>query len=108
MKTSLESINEMYDKMSNNGWKINEKLKWGYFFFSKSETELKNIYSELVNHQYKIEEIFKNENNYWVMQVFKIEILEPDKLFRRCVAFNELADCFNSFYDGWDVGKLNS
>ena len=91
--------------MEMEGWDTTQSLKWGFFFFGKNEDYLKGIYSELADHNYKIEELFKNEDGEWVLQVSKIEAMPSDKLFRRCIAFNELAETYNSYYDGWDVGK---
>lgn len=78
-------------------------LKWGGSFFSNSEENLKDIYSELVDHDYEVVEVHQNEDCKWVLQVCKTEVLAADKLYRRCVSFNELAESFDSYFDGWDV-----
>ena len=105
MECNEENINSAFSKMESEGWKIKEPLKWGFFFFSNEEDNLKSIFSELSDHNYKIESTHKNEDNEWVMQVSKTEVLAPDKLHRRNIAFNELADAYGYYYDGWDVGK---
>ena len=91
--------------MENEGWKIQEPLIWGFFFFSNKKENLHSVFSELEDHGYIIKSIHKNEDNEWVMQASKIESLTPDKLHRRNIAFNELAEVHDSYYDGWDVGK---
>jgi hypothetical protein len=70
-----------------------------------NEENVKGIFSELVDHEYKVENVSDNEEE-WVLQVSKVESLTPDKLHRRNVAFNELAKAYNAFYDGWDVGQV--
>lgn len=105
MECNEESIISIFSKMEADGWDTQKPLKWGFFFFSNEEENLHSIFSELSDHDYKIENIHKNEDNEWVMQVSKTEILTSDKLHRRNMAFNELAEAYGSYYDGWDVGK---
>jgi hypothetical protein len=105
MLPNLDSINEMFIKMESNGWNTSEPLKWGFFFFSQHKSSLSQIFSELAEYDYQIENIHQNDGVSWVMQVSKVETLLPEKLFKSCVAFNELASAYNSDYDGWDSGQ---
>jgi len=105
MEPSQQDIDEIYSQMENGGWDTASDLKWGFFFFSEAEDKLKDIYSELADHDYSIENVRKNEDGEWILQVSKVEALAPDKLFRRCVAFNELAAAYGAHFDGWDVEK---
>ena len=58
-------------------------------------------------HDYKVENFEKNDGNEWTLKVSKIDILTPEKLHKRNIAFNELAGyCDVKLYDGWDVEKL--
>jgi hypothetical protein len=106
MEPNQDSIDAMYAKMEDNGWNTAKPLKWGFFFFSKDEGNLKGIYAELMDHSYNVESVHQNEDGDYVLQVSKVEILPSDKLFRRCHAFNELAEAYDSLYDGWDVGEV--
>ncbi|MBF9222085.1 ribonuclease E inhibitor RraB [Hymenobacter ruricola] len=107
MNASLESVVDMFRKMEANGWDINSALKWGFFFFDKDKDKLLDVFSELEDSQYKIEELHQADAGDWVLQVSKIDTLTPEKLHRRNLAFNELAaHCGVELYDGWDVGKV--
>lgn len=107
MNASLESVNEMFRKMEAEGWNVNAHLKWGFFFFDKDKDKLLNVFSELEESSYSIEELHQADDGDWILQVSKIDTLTPEKLHRRNIAFNELADrCDVELYDGWDVGKV--
>lgn len=105
MKPDIESVMATYKKMGKNGWNVKGPLKWGFFFFSKSRDNLDKIYSELKDYHYSLDRIEKNDDGEWVLQVSKIEVLAPEKLHRRNVSFVDLAEKYDSIYDGWDVGK---
>jgi hypothetical protein len=105
MESNLEKIKSMFDKIQENGWDIMHPLKWGFFFVSREEEKLKQVYEELKNHGYILESIHQPDNITWVLQVSKIETLVPEKLHRRNISFNDLASIYDSEYDGWDVGK---
>lgn len=105
MEPNEENLTSIFLQMENEGWDINSTLKWGFFFYSDLEENLMGVYSELVDHNYKIEHLHKNEGDEWALYISKVEPLASDKLHRRNIAFNELAEAYNSYYDGWDVGK---
>ena len=105
MNPDLNSINNVFAKMDSNDWGITGDLKWGFFFFSSEKGYLDQIFLELKEHSYVVENIYQNENHEWILQVSKIEVLEPEKLYRRCLAFNQLAETYNAYFDGWDVGN---
>lgn len=105
MESNLEKIKSMFDKMQENGWDITQPLKWGFFFVSREEKNLKQIYEELKNHGYILESIHQFDDSIWVLQTSKTEVLVPEKLHRRNISFNELASVYDSEYDGWDAGK---
>ena len=65
------------------------------------------IYAELSEYGYSVQELHQSDDGMWVLQISKTEILHLEKLHRRNIAFNELADyCNVSLYDGWDVGRV--
>lgn len=76
----------------------------GYFFFSEAEDKLLQVYAELVGHGYRLED-FERRDSAWMLHVSKSEALPADKLYRRCLAFNTLAEACQADFDGWDVGK---
>ena len=108
MKPNKENLKCIFNRMESDGWDVTKSLKWGFFFFSKKEENLYKIFGELSDHKYNLESIHKNEDNWWVMQVSKIEPLTYNKLHRRNIAFNELAEVYDSLYDGWDVARCIS
>lgn len=91
--------------MEDNGWDPTAPLKWGFFFYSRKEIDLKGVFSELEGHEYKMEGLRNIDDKQWLLHVSKRDVLTPDKLYSRNVAFNELAEAYHSYYDGWDVAK---
>lgn len=108
METSQASIDGMYSKMAQNGWDTFGPLKWGYFFMASHEHALQLILHELADSKYQLESLnqAEGEDGGWTMLVSKVETLPADKLFRRCNAFNELADEYAALFDGWDVERV--
>lgn len=108
METSQASIDGMYSKMAQDGWDTFAPLKWGYYFMAGWEEALKLIHRELADSRYLLESIHQSEgeDGGWTMFVSKVETLPADKLFRRCMAFNELADEYGALFDGWDVERV--
>ncbi|MEL0631462.1 ribonuclease E inhibitor RraB [Pseudoalteromonas carrageenovora] len=105
MNPDLNSINDIFAKMDSNGWDISGNLKWGFFFFSSEKGCLDKIFLELKEYSYLVENIHQIENHESILHASKIEVLEPEKLYRRCLAFNQLAEAYNAYFDGCDVGK---
>lgn len=107
MVSDLERLEVIFNKMADDGFDISEPLKWGFFFFDKDKSKLNDVFNELKDHGYKKEDVNQMEDNEWRLFVTKIDILTPEKLHKRNIAFNELAEhCEVSLYDGWDVEKL--
>lgn len=90
------------------GWDTNSLLKWSFYFVDEEEKKLQEVFSELEEKDYILEDIHLSDDNKWVLQASKQDILTPEKLHRRNLAFNELAEyCNVDLYDGWDVEKIN-
>jgi hypothetical protein len=107
MTANLDNIIELFNKMETTGWDINSSLKYGFYFVDRDEQKLNSVYAELKNNSYILEKIYLSGNNKWTLHVSKIDILTPEKIYRRNIAFNELADyCEVELYDGWDVEKI--
>ena len=109
MIPNLESVQSIFSKMQSEGLDINKPLKWGFFFIDKNKESLLKVFNELKDYQYTIESLHESDDGRWVLQVSKIETLLPEKLHRRNISFNELAEHFNvELYDGWDVGPVEN
>ncbi|MEH0154516.1 ribonuclease E inhibitor RraB [Limibacter armeniacum] len=110
MKWELSRIYYAFEKLSNLNWDTSNDLKWGFTFFAKSKTTLNKIFDELVDYNYHIDKFEKREDlDLWMLHVTKIETLLPDKLHRRNLAFEQLANSFDeSDYDGWSVEKTEN
>jgi len=107
MNADFETTNAMFDKMSQDGFPIDSELKWGFYFVDSSKLKLDKVFKELSSSNYKFEQIEKIENGLLQLHVSKIEKLGPEKLHRRNLAFNQLAEyCKVHSYDGWDVEKI--
>ena len=90
--------------MSSDNWDTNKDLTWGFFFVDKDDKKLKNVFGQLRDKEYKQVKLDKGDDGLWTLQVSKRETLTPEKLHKRNLAFNDLADsCDIELYDGWDV-----
>ena len=111
MNSSLDNLIKIFNDMRTDGFDTDGSLKWGFYFADESKEKLQNLFTELEEKNYVLEKIHKvdKESRTWTLHASKIDILTPDKLHRRNLAFNELADgCEVELYDGWDVEKVNS
>lgn len=107
MESDLGRLETIFKQMANDGFDVNMPLKWGFFFFDSNRNKLIRIFDELKDHGYKQENLNQMEDHEWRLFVSKIDILTPEKLHKRNIAFNELAKhCDVALYDGWDVEKL--
>ncbi|TAD86856.1 MAG: hypothetical protein EAY75_06935 [Bacteroidetes bacterium] len=107
MNAKLETVNAIFESMKADRFPIDEVLKWNFFFLDSSRINLIKIYNELRAHGYNLEALEQIDSSCYRMCVSKAEKLSPEKLHRRNVAFNELADyCNVQLYDGWDVERL--
>ncbi len=106
MNCSLERLLAMFAMMEADGFNASTTMKWGFFFVHSSEEPLNAVFAELKNHNYTFESLHQADSGKWVLQVSKTEVLSAEKLHRRNMAFNDLAEhCGVELYDGWDVGK---
>lgn len=106
MNASLDRLHSTFHKMTAEGWDMAGPLKWGFFFVDIDPDKLRQLFGELEDHGYHIEELHQTDDQDWVLQVSKTEVLAAEKLHRRNLAFNELAAaCGVALYDGWDVGQ---
>lgn len=110
MISNLENLIEIFKKMSANGWEVDSELKWGFFFVDPEKDKLQLVFDEVKGHEYVLEKIFQLPNDdKWTLHISKIDVLNPEKLHKRNLAFNELAlYCNVELYDGWDVEKLSN
>lgn len=104
---SLKNIEYLFNEMAQNGFDTSKPLKWGFYFLSKDKNKLFDVYAQLEDKAYQLEEIRHREDNMWQLFVTKVDILNEQKLHKRNLAFNELAEyCEVEGYDGWDVERI--
>ena len=104
MNSTLESLQEVFEKMKYTGIDVTRDLKWGFYFFDEDRGPLMRIYRELKSAGYRLESLAVNNEGEFRLHVSMIRILTPEQLHRQNIAFNELADqCCTPDYDGWDV-----
>ena len=107
MKADLNNVEEIFNKMHDNGFDINLPLKWGFYFFDTDKSKLQIVFDELRDKGYQLENLSQVKDNEWRLFVSKVEVLSPEKLHRRNIAFNELAEyCHVDLYDGWEVERI--
>jgi len=107
MNSDLNNLIVIFNQMDNDGWDTTSQLKWGFYFVDSDKEKLQNVFSELEDKNYVLEAVDLAEDKKWVLQASKFDTLTPEKLHRRNLAFNELADyCEVDLYDGWDVEKI--
>jgi hypothetical protein len=108
MQADLEQLKDIFIKMNEDGFDTKGTLKWSFYFIDTEKKQLEMLYEELADYNYVIERLDRNRESEWTLQVSKIDTLTPDKLYKRNIAFNELADyCSVKLYDGWDVERLD-
>ena len=104
MKSDLENIKIIFDKMSADKWDVNNDLTWCFFFVDRSSKKLRDAFEQLKDNGYTQIKLDQGDDELWTLQVLKRETLTPEKLHKRNLAFNDLADyCEVELYDGWDV-----
>jgi hypothetical protein len=106
MDANFARLSELFRRMEADGFDTNRPLKWGFFFFDPTKASLQRVLEELGSHDYVVEQFEETEHENWVLKVSKTETLTREKLHRRNIAFNDLAEfCGVALYDGWDVGR---
>ena len=108
MQPNLENLQVLFEKMQNDGFDTSKELKWGFFFVNDNKEGLERVFSELKDHGYVMEKLeLEEDGEDWILVLSKIDVLTAEKLHKRNIAFNSLAEhCDVDLYDGWDVGKL--
>lgn len=107
MQNNLAQIKDIFSSMIKDGFDVKKELKWSYYFIDDNKKNLENLFFELKKMGYSVEDFYYDEDESWILQVNKIEILTPEDLYSKNVKFNEIADsCSVRLYDGWDVGKI--
>lgn len=109
MQVDLGRLERIFEKMLADGFNISDPLKWGFFFFDNDSNKLRRVFEELKDKNYIQEDLNEMDDGKWRLYVSKVDILTPEKLHKRNIAFNELAEyCDVELYDGWDVEKIPS
>jgi hypothetical protein len=106
MDPNLETVQALFAKMNADGLDTSKPLKWGFFFMDKTKDNLLEVVHELSGYNYMVDSLHRSDDGTWVLLVNKVEVLTPENLHKRNIAFNELAEhCGVELYDGWDVGN---
>lgn len=107
MESNLERLKSIFEQMSNEGFNIARPQKWGFYFFDKDKKKLLDVFEELRDFGYHQEVLNRMDDGEWRLFVSKIDTMTPEKLHKRNIAFNQLAEaCEVSLYDGWDVERI--
>lgn len=107
MLPNYENIESAFEQMKSNGWDTDSPMQWGFYFTDSTKDKLLSLFAELEEKNYLFEELEFRDDNQWMLHVSKIDTLTPEKLHKRNIAFNELADyCEVDLYDGWDVAPI--
>ncbi len=109
MISNLNNLIGIFNKMKADGFDTALPLKWGFYFVDTDKEKLQNVFTELRDNNYILEDIYLTDDNCWTLHASKIDTLTPGKLHRRNKAFTKLADfCHIKLYDGWDVEKTSN
>lgn len=108
MVSDVNRLMELFHRMQIDGFDISKPLLWGFYFINSERDRLSLLFEELKQYNYKLEAIKKSGSREWQLKVTKVDTLTPEKLHRRNVVFNELANHFSvKLYDGWDVEQVD-
>jgi len=102
-------IKQLFDKMRNAGWNMEQELAWGYFFKHETIEPLQEIANELERQGYEIIDINQSypDEMYW-LQLEKIEQHSIESLDQRNQTFYQLAQKKDIHaYDGMDVSPVD-
>ncbi len=105
---SKNEIEQLFLKMRNAGWNMEQELAWGYFFKHDSKELLKHLADKLERQGYEIIDINQSypDNMYW-LQIEKIEQHSVESLHKRNQMFSLLAQQTGIHaYDGMDVSPV--
>lgn len=108
MKWELNKLDSLFTKMSKDGLDTSSSLQWGFTFMALYKSQLNKVFNELEDYGYILSKMeYREQLSLWILYVTKVEILTYDKLHKRNLAFEELADYLGIHcYDGWDVQKI--
>ncbi len=109
MTSDINRLTHTFRNMNSDGFDTAGYLKWGFFFVDTNKEHLLAVFEELQGSGYNLGSIGEREGGLWQLYVTKIDILTPEKLHKRNLAFNELAQyCSVQLYDGWDVERIEA
>ena len=98
----LNRLIEVFENLIKDGFNLNQLMKWNFYFSDKNKETLVQVINELEGFDYTAS--IKLENQFYILTTSKIEILSPEKLYNRILAFNKLILYLNGYsFDGWDV-----
>lgn len=104
-----KDIEQLFEKMRNAGWNMEQELAWGYFFKNKTIEPLQELADQLQQQGYEVVDINQSypDEMYW-LQVEKIEQLTIDSLNQKNQNFYQLVQQRHIHtYDGMDVSPID-
>lgn len=109
MITDFPNTKKVLAGIEQSGWNLQEPHKWSYYFYDENRQALNRLFEELSDDKFQLESLTQSDDEEWILHVSKIEVLTAEKLHRRNMAFNELAETCNvQLYDGWDIEKVKA
>jgi len=105
IKRDFNTYIKIFEELRKEGWDTDSQLKWSFFFLDKDKKKLMLVFNELINSDYKLNDL-KKSSKIWRLHLVKYEKLTPEKLYKRNLAFDELASYFDiECYEGWEVSR---
>jgi hypothetical protein len=107
MDSSLDHITALFAKLQASGFDTSAPLKWCYYFTDAQKAPLRPLFEQLRDDGYLNEYIGQvEEEQHWILLMYKSEVLSPTQLHQRNLAFNQLAAQHGiAAYEGWRVEK---
>lgn len=109
MIADFPSTKKLLAGMEQSGLDFNKPLKWRFFFYDEERQRLNRLFEELSDDKFVLESIRESGDGEWILEVSKLEVLSAEKLHRRNLALNELAEAYGvQAYDSWDVEAVSA
>ncbi|MBS9774533.1 MAG: ribonuclease E inhibitor RraB [Tenacibaculum sp.] len=108
MDIQRENIERIFKILLLQGVSLDNPLLYGYFFIDESYEKLEKLKEELVEQGYTFvsnEQFEDKDSNEFLLHLEKIENHSLESLENRLHEFNSLAEKFNVYFDGWDLGS---
>lgn len=106
-KTSFEELAGLYEMMQRDGVNTDTLLLYGYFFFSETENNLKLLAIELKQQEYKLVNLYSEDNQLYTLHVERIEQHNAKSLFDLHENLYAVAAKYEVLYDSFNIGNTD-